>query len=329
MPFFSKPRNASLLLLFSTFFLSHHLSNAAPAPAPATPPSSTSGNSIIRQEGTYAPVQNLSSTLAVAESIDIDFIFKQPNSPINAVFMLMNAVDALANLALEDYAGRSPPLQFTAPDYPGVVINMMPRGRETTVRHEVAVQCLGRGIIELVRTQRFLEVTLGCEWDDEEVLAIEIFKAASASAKKADANDIPTNNNDNNNNNATTTLDNLNAIIDPNFAYLPDGSNLGLTLIFVTIIDALAKFARHKSDESLGRSYTDPGPQWDASLLITGDGPIRSRPPYMEYRWMILSLRRAPRFMVQRRRFAELVVGVEVDGVVLGTALLQKGKPWD
>ncbi len=54
---------------------------------------------------------------------------------------------------------------------------------------------------------------------------------------------------------------------------------------------------------------------------------IRTRPPFFEYRWAIEAVRQMPGFLLQQRRFAELGIRVIVDGVRVGTALLEKGEP--
>ena len=53
----------------------------------------------------------------------------------------------------------------------------------------------------------------------------------------------------------------------------------------------------------------------------------RTRPPFFEYRWLIESLRQLPAFLLQQGRFAEISMGIVVDGVHVGNGLLEKAVP--
>ncbi|KAL8770164.1 MAG: hypothetical protein Q9209_004006 [Squamulea sp. 1 TL-2023] len=113
------------------------------------------------------------------------------------------------------------------------------------------------------------------------------------------------------------------------FFYMQNAHNLDTALAFITIMNDIKTFSPRDSAEVLPRSiYTDPGPEWDASILFTANGlPICRQPPFLQYYHVMICLREALKFMLHRGRVAELGFHIGVDDALLGSALLVKGKP--
>ncbi|KAL8724617.1 MAG: hypothetical protein Q9166_007849 [cf. Caloplaca sp. 2 TL-2023] len=183
----------------------------------------------------------------------------------------------------------------------------------------VASLCIYYGIEDIIRQLVYKEVTILCEWNDIEMVEVSI-RAASPSTDSANAASTP---------NTTKSTMSLLDTLQPHFFYVRDAETLDYTVAMITIMYSITFLSRLSKTAVVPQTYTDPGPHWDASILFPGDGPRppSDQPHFLEYRWVIGTLRLVPNFMIRNRRFAELGIAFDVDNVYLGSALLQKGKP--
>ncbi|KAI4232877.1 MAG: hypothetical protein L6R40_007281 [Gallowayella cf. fulva] len=242
------------------------------------------------------------------------------DTQLNPIAMLMNAVDLLAVTGLKDYQGHSAATLFHSPDHPDVVIALVPTGPATEVLNEVVSLCAYYGMEDMIRYRQYKECTFTCAWDNVDVAVLNIWDQSSA-VKHTGAfiNSLR---------NETTDLTNspLKAV-QPQFAYLNRAERLDMRLAFVTIMHAIMSSSRFSGTDIVSPSFTDPSHEWDASVVFPSDGPERTEPPFFEYRYVIQTLRQAPRYMLRHKWFAQLAMLVHVDGHYLGNALLMKGKP--
>ncbi|KAL8834573.1 MAG: hypothetical protein Q9170_003701 [Blastenia crenularia] len=247
-------------------------------------------------------------------------VYPKDNTHIESISLLMNAVDALAIIALKDPRGRSPATHFHLPGYPIATIDLWPKRLATDVVNEVATLCIYYGIEDMVRNKDQREATFSCEWDHVEVAEVVIRESPRTvqhlNEKLAKPSTID-------NSNLTAPIPNA---LQPDFFYIRGASNLDVSLVFITIMNALLRFSRMGSSAIVGPCWTDPGPAWDSSMVFPGNGPIRRQPPFLQVIWVIKTLKLVPNFMLQNRRFAELGIVFQVDNIYLGNGLLQKGK---
>ncbi|KAL8852073.1 MAG: hypothetical protein Q9221_003003 [Calogaya cf. arnoldii] len=287
-------------LLLSTAALTYH-SNAAPTAPP--------GNAFS------AGLQRISQPSLADHPQFAIRIYPRPNIPVNPLSMLTIALDALTAIGLTDSRMRSPPMHFQSPGHPHLVIDMKPKRPARDIVNEVATLCIYYGVADLAFRHQYTEAVFNCIWDNVNVAEVIISRGLSP---------IVTTN--------TTTTNSLNALGDqfrPLFFYFNSAQEIDITSAFITAMNAIRLFSPRGSSEVLtGSINADPGPQWDSSILFPSEGrPVRIVPPFFEYRYVIFSMRLAIVYMFEHGRFAELGITYRVDGIIVGSAILIKGKP--
>ncbi|KAL8888499.1 MAG: hypothetical protein Q9215_004065 [Flavoplaca cf. flavocitrina] len=164
----------------------------------------------------------------------------------------------------------------------------------------------------------FVEAKFECLWDDVNVADVHVRKKSPGTA--VDVSPSP-----------LDSTEILTEAIQPQFFYVEDSQPIPATIAFITTMNAIKRFSlKGPNKVMVGDLVTDPGPQWDASIIYpagSGRRPIRRQPPFLKYRYALMSMKPALLFMLHHRRFAELAFLFVVDGVRLGDALLIKGKP--
>ncbi|KAI4100426.1 MAG: hypothetical protein LQ339_005487 [Xanthoria mediterranea] len=244
-------------------------------------------------------------------------IHPRASIPINSLSMLVNALDALTAIGLTDHRTRSPPMRFDAPGNPHVIIDVNPKRPATTILNELATLCIYYGVADLAGRRQYTEAVFDCLWDNVDVAEVII----SNRGRLATVTNTTT---------ATTgALNGLGDEFQPQFFYFENAKNIDLATAFITAMNSIRSFSPRGHTEVLtGYIYTDPGPRWDASMVFPDTSrPLRRQPPYLEYRYVIYSMRLALIYMFERGRIAELGITFRIDGVFLGSALLIKGKP--
>ncbi|KAI4211764.1 MAG: hypothetical protein LQ349_009395 [Xanthoria aureola] len=237
--------------------------------------------------------------------------------PVNPLSMLVNAMDALTAIGLTDHRSRSPPMHFHAPGNPHVIIDVNPKRPATTILNELATLCIYYGIADLAGRRQYTEAVFDCLWDNVDVAEVIISNRGRLATFT---------------NTTTATTGSFNALGDefqPQFFYFEKAKNMDMATAFITAMNSIRSFSPRGHTEVLtGYIYTDPGPRWDASMVFPDTSrPLRRQPPYLEYRYVIYSMRLALIYMFEHGRIAELGITFRIDDVFLGSALLIKGKP--
>ncbi|KAI4114506.1 MAG: hypothetical protein LQ345_004723 [Seirophora villosa] len=277
---------------------------------PATPPDD--GKPLVQQ------VANISRARLLVHPHFSLVIQDVKDARVGILPLLLNAVNALYILALRIPTGVSPATRFHLPRYPDLDIDLLPTRRSRVVMNEAALLCVYHGIEDMVRRQDFRLATFKCYWDNVSVTKVNIISVHGTVGDEAAEPSVP-------DSTANLTVPSVGEFT-PRFAYFPSGLDLDMQTVFITVMHALVCFGRKVNDARVGHLYTDPGPEWDASLLMPMNEPPPRHPPFLVVEWVIKALRQVPAFMLQNRRFAELGITFDVDRVNLGTAILQKGK---
>ncbi|KAL8815155.1 MAG: hypothetical protein Q9223_005682 [Gallowayella weberi] len=251
------------------------------------------------------------------DSLSID-VETHHGTNVNSFALLLTAVDALATIGSKDMQGRSPSYSFQLTKYPSVIIEVKPSPSAADVLNWAASLCIYHGIEDVLRNKLYVEFNVICHWNVIEIVAVSI----RATGSDRGASTLASN----------TTESNV-AVSDtlkPRFYYIRLPESLDYNSAMITLMYSIMYFSRLDKKGLIPRTYTDPGPNWDASVIFPGDGPAppRDPPPFLECAWVIGTLKMVPDYMIQQRKFAELGIEFRVNDVNLGHALLQKGKPF-
>lgn len=257
--------------------------------------------------------------------------FEFGNIRLRSISMLMNAVEALAALALKDQTARSSGAHFRFERYPDVVIDVVPKRPATDVLNEVSLLCIRWGMTHVISQGEYKNAEIDCLWDTVVVAQVHFERPGYQSLSNNASVLAPIAESPGGSVSPlsliTTTNDTLLAAVTPAFSFRADSQTLPIPNVFVITIAVLTAFAYYpKTDPVSTWSVVGTGPEWNTSMLFEPYS-IRARPPFFEYRWAIETVRQMPGFLLQQGRFAELSIGIIIDGVHVGNALLAKGEP--
>ena len=252
------------------------------------------------------------------------------NIRLRSTSMLMNAIEALAALALKDQTARSSGAHFHFERYPDVVIDVVPKRPATDVSNEVSLLCIRWGMTDVIINGIYKDTEVDCLWDSVVVAQVNFERSGFQSLLNTTSALAPTAESSGGSVNPsspiTTTNDTILAAVTPSFYFRADSQTLSIPCVFVTTMAVLTAFAyKPNTDPVETWAIVRTEPEWDTSMLFE-PYLIRARPPFFEYRWAIETVRQMPGFLLQQGRFAELSIGVIVDGVHVGNALLEKGE---
>ena len=293
-----------ILVLTTAAFV--YRSNAAPATS-----TQDVNHGILRQVSNFSLGENPSFNMRI---IPLETHPVRPNS------ILVTAVDALTAIGLRDYRAESPPqeMRFQTPPWSEVTINVIPKPPTVAILNQLATLCIYYGVANMAEYNEFVEAKFECLWDNINVADVHVRKKSPGTA--VDISPSP-----------LDSTEILTEAIQPQFYYIEDSQPIPANIVFITAMNAIKRFSLKGPNEVMvGDLVTDPGPQWDASIIYPagpGHRSIRRQPPFLKYRYALMSMKPALLFMLQHRRFAELAFLFAVDGVRLGDALLIKGKP--
>ncbi|KAI4272227.1 MAG: hypothetical protein LQ337_005451 [Flavoplaca oasis] len=240
--------------------------------------------------------------------------------PVGPTSILVTAVDALTAIGLRDYTAQSSPqeMRFQTPAWSEVTVNVIPKPPTVNILNQLATLCIYYGVANMAEYNEFVEAKFECLWDNVNVADVHVRRKRPGPAVDITPSPID-----------STEI--LTEAIQTQFSYIEDSQPIPTIIAFITAMNAIKSFSLKGPNEiMIGSLFTDPGPHWDASIIYpdgSGHRPIRRQPPFLKYRYALMSMRPALLFMLQHRRFAEIVFLFIVDGVRLGDALLIKGKP--
>lgn len=271
---------------------------------------------------------------------------------LRPVACLINAANAMANLALQDFSGTVPPVVARLPEYPDVVIisDATAASPGTTPTRYIlwGIWSLALFMMKNDNYQTML-LTLGfngvavaylrIEQADPQVLSLTGVNNDSSveSLKRRSGEILP----------ATPSTNGL-----ANFTQFSNSSSLSLTTnttaplnagdlrivvtalgrpitmneLFIPIFAGLEYVARHPSTFPIEPFIVRPA---DTDMEIEfqdyGTQP-RTAAPFFEYQWVAKALGKLPEHLVMLGRWCEANFVVQVDGVRVGEGWIRKGR---
>ncbi|KAL9137192.1 MAG: hypothetical protein Q9175_001586 [Cornicularia normoerica] len=222
--------------------------------------------------------------------------YQQGQGRLSATSCLMNAVNAMMKLALENITEPIRPQELYR--------SWLSRGRDRT--YSVGA----RAKIWIIAAYRDLSIagsngTLGLTARSEEM---SIHNATIESTQ------------------SLSVLDVINRLNGQHLTVFVTqvGEMLGITEVFVAIFAALAYMAHFPSTDEVARFQITPDDEDTTFGILEHTRAPGVRPPFLEYQWAILSVGKIPGYMLEQRRFTEVVIEIAVDGVLLGKGFLSK-----
>ncbi|KAI4108198.1 MAG: hypothetical protein L6R37_001238 [Teloschistes peruensis] len=321
--------------------------------APATPAGNE--NSVLQQASNPLFV-NASSLDPTVGGMDPRFsmtIFRT-TVRIDRLSMLMCSMETLSRIAQQDPKARSRSVLIRIEEFPDVTVTITPKGGQRDFAYEIAAMCLYYGVEKLASRNEFLGTTFSCRWDRFEVVRVDI-----DNRPRRNGQPLLLASDDNDNNDTTTAITTTTPVattIMPNdtasnitakgttnsslaattatsndddisarIAFLPHGARLDLSAIILTAMNAFLNASSMPKTEIVPAKTFDAGARWDAYLALAGDGPPKTRPPFLTYAIVIEGLRQVPYMMLNSLRLAECLVTFKVGSRLLGTGTLRKG----
>ena len=250
---------------------------------------------------------------------------------------LMNAIAALKEIALGDWDKNIfDGTEYRLDDYPEVSITITTMKRKRSIQARFVMWAICLGVFDMISKKKFEFAQFEMSWEEQVLGWVQIVN------QPADVASLPENRQANETlepeDKATTLLSsnsavrlgplNITNIItmdnenDPaearlNVTLWPDGGTLGIYDVFVPIMSGLTDMAMSSS------THQAPGlfvglEGFNGYISIIAAIPLRTSPPFMDYGWLIRTIARIPAYMLETRRFGEINIHIEVDGIFLG-----------
>ena len=276
---------------------------------------------------------------------------------VNAISMLSNAVNGIGDLAHLDFSSRVPEVIVKKlPRYQDVDITVKPVAPATDVEVRIAVWGIHHTVTTAIRQKAYRDADFDIYWDNVMVANCLVTLAArpgqglgtdSTPEIIIDPNGldiprtiitnvsskIPTADLTKATNLSSTSLGAL-TDIDPNlnprfeFVEQPPGKNFSPAEVFATVLavmNAVAEFPSWELAHAVGGGCRG----FDLKILMgPEDNPPRSSTPILTWGYVIDTLRQIPPFMIEKKKWAELMFIIIHGRTIIGKGILEPGAPY-
>ena len=261
--------------------------------------------------------------------------YEQGQERLSATSCLMNAVNAMMELALENFTEPIRTRDYMDPNHPEVVIMPIALARGQMVEARYLLWGTWEGIRWMISHQSFLDLVIGGYWDGVLVCRIwiggtrrQLSVAGSngtlgltAWSEKTSIHNATVESTQ-----GLSMMGVRNPLNDHHVTVFVTeaGETLGITKVFIAIFAALEYMAHFPSNAEVVRFQISPDDEDTTIGILEHTQAPTVRPPFLEYQWVILSVGQIPAYMLQQRRFTEVIIEIAVDGVPLGQGFLSK-----
>ena len=258
--------------------------------------------------------------------------YRQGQGRLSATSCLMNAANAMMELALESFTEPIRVRNYMDPWYPEVMIVPMAPGQRTEARY--MLWGVWEGIRWMIRHHSFLDLVIGAYWDGILMCNIWIKDTLRQSNITGSHGTLGLTGRpeDMSTHNATVELtrglgvDARYPLNDWNVTVSVThvGGTLGITEVFIAIFAALEYMAHFPSTDEVARFQVFPEDRDTTIGILEHTRAPVFRPPYLEYQWAILGIGQIPGYMLQQMKFTEIIIEIAVNDVPLGEGFLSK-----
>lgn len=262
--------------------------------------------------------------LGAALDIDPRFTLKVEYgvSPLPGMSILMNAVYAMTDLALEDFEEPIVPILYKHPDFPEVIIAPTATAVGGGIQTRFIVWGLLGGILAMAEAGKAQTVAFTLEWEGRDVGYIMVAKPRDRLAGPVSnithtllqRSEVQSLDKDH-----RLTADLTGAIDTPDdqtltVSFTESGPALTGSDVLITVLYALAYVARFSS-ASQGKAFELRPPMARGMYIgMVGSGTT----PFFQNRWIIETIAKIPQYMLSQHRFSSaafrLILGSEEIG---------------
>ncbi len=275
------------------------------------------------------PLQN---TTKVGESLPIDprfgFEIDCGQSNLPGISVLMNAVHAMTDLALEDFDEPLVPIPYSLPNFPEVTITPKATARGGAIQTRFIVWGLYQSIVAMTQRKKFRTAVITLRWEAGIVGYISItghngriFMGESNHTESLlrrsrirASNGIDPIAQDSSN---ATNISNHPIL---NVSFVPVGLALAGSDVLITVLYALAYVAPYPSAQAAAGFILRPSDAEKMCLAMLGTATT----PFFQYRWVIETLAKIPLYMLYQGRFSGATFTMSIAGVEVGQGQMFK-----
>ena len=237
--------------------------------------------------------------------------------------VLMNTVEGMADLAHlpSEHRVRGFYLPNLA-QYTDINIYVQPMNGATDIDVRVILDGLYYATNNMIKRKIFQTSDFNLFWDN--VLVAQITFSSRRQPTALEGNTHMTQNLTFNSN-ITTTNETLTEKLSHLFQYIPSpmGRRLSFQEVFVTITATIRSLAESPESDVV-KAFTTGASDTNARFQMVSDETQRTTPPFLQYGNLIDTVRQIPAFMIENKKFAELMIIIGYDGETIGKALLEK-----
>lgn len=253
----------------------------------------------------------------------------------------MNAVEALAYLAIHDYHGTTPQMTVQVPGYTDVQIVIIPADGTLTLPVKPALLGLYLAFLTMSTDPEMQEMFPITTWIVlwEDVIVASIHLQLSGPRKQIQAQNLtglPSGTllklndttpiilaEDSNNEHFANSTNPTNADVELIMSFYPWGTPLREMSVFITVLATLIDIAKHPATD-LVTEFELEVPVSDVTIAFAKEANTGlTGPPSFEYRWVIGALKQVPLWMVHHRWW-ESFCTIEVNGYVVGEGWVRR-----
>ena len=261
--------------------------------------------------------------------------YRQSQTRLSATSSLMNAANAMMELALENFTEPIAVRNYVAPGYPEVIIVPTAPGPGQRVQARFLLWGVWEGIRWMINHRSFRELSIHAHWNGILMCTIWIRGAwgkLSAASRNGTLSLIARSENISIHDATAVSTQGVRSVDDRNplndqhltVSVIQVGVGLGIMEVFIAIFAVLEYMAHFPSTDEVAAFQISPDGEDIMIGVVENTRAPTFIPPYLEYQWAILSMAQIPEYMLQHSRFSEVVIEIAVNGVPVGEGSLFK-----
>lgn len=261
--------------------------------------------------------------------LSIEAEYGQTALPVNSVFM--NVINAMTELAQENYYDPITPTSYWLPEYSDVMITPEAPAEGGTMLTRYIVLGLWKAIYLMAKNNYFRTAVFTIRWDETVVGCIKIAQSgAQLSVLGSNHTDyVRQRSNMQPAFNQTLSISKPSSFINitnsrddiVTVALLETGLPLTASEVFIAVVYTIHVAAQFPSSQVAGTlETTSPTP----FKLVIGLLGAQSAAPAFEYRWMVKGLEQIAWEMLKSGRFFQIQFRIQLDGIHIGSGFIGK-----